>query len=502
VPGTYDNLDLNSPTGSSLVGFIQAGTGAVATTVQTKLRETVSIKDFGAVGDGVTDDTVAIQTAINARVPLNVPVGNYLITASLVLPRGTTITGQKTQTYGIDVEAQSSKFIFSGIGSDNFGMVPVTSQNTMNIRLDSMFFEGDNICNGFSAANPSYWVREVQMRDCSFKRFVVGIDLALSWASRLDNVAVAATSIGLKLAGGTSHTWTHLRFDGFTKATNNTGVYIDGNPTNIVITGGFIQNYKTGFYLNTDPDIKVQSVDLEYMDVGVKLGNLSNSKAVFDSCAFGLDDNGVCFSLEGLVSEGSRIYCLSPTGRSAWFSGASFAYHSWALGYFLKSNGGNFNFTTTNNKQAFFIQAEYYEIVYGGLEEALIPYISQIESTKFGKIKVLLARTDDVISYRTLANMQDSLTVYDATSNIYYNEYTRGNGGTNGAVLTASSWDPPGSDTAVPLVSAVYFRSDPATTGIQGAAVSMAGAGVPLTFNDTLQTITVGGTNLQVYFKV
>jgi hypothetical protein len=58
--------DLAASSGSSTVGFLQSGTSAVARTVQAKERDSVNVADFGAVGDGVTDDTAAINAAITA----------------------------------------------------------------------------------------------------------------------------------------------------------------------------------------------------------------------------------------------------------------------------------------------------------------------------------------------------------------------------------------------------------------------------------------------------
>lgn len=58
--------ELAASGGSALFGFLQAGTGASARTGQAKLRDIVSVKDFGAVGDGTTNDSPAFLAAVAA----------------------------------------------------------------------------------------------------------------------------------------------------------------------------------------------------------------------------------------------------------------------------------------------------------------------------------------------------------------------------------------------------------------------------------------------------
>ena len=84
---------MTKPT-SEQVTFLAAGSGASQRTVLDKLRDVVSVKDFGAVGDNVADDTAAIQAAI-AAIPTN---------GVLVFPQGTyrttsTITVQKNMSW-------------------------------------------------------------------------------------------------------------------------------------------------------------------------------------------------------------------------------------------------------------------------------------------------------------------------------------------------------------------------------------------------------------------
>ena len=72
------------------VTYTHPASGAVATNVGARLSQTVSVKDFGAVGDGVTDDTAAIQAAIDAVESVGsgrvfFPRGEYLVSSTITL---------------------------------------------------------------------------------------------------------------------------------------------------------------------------------------------------------------------------------------------------------------------------------------------------------------------------------------------------------------------------------------------------------------------------------
>ncbi len=102
---------------ASWEGFIQSGTGAVVRTWQNKSRDILSVKDFGAAGDGSTDDATAIQSAVNAAVTagkaLYIPSGLYLSSAQITKPNGSiAIYGDRGFSRVRFTNASSSGFNF------------------------------------------------------------------------------------------------------------------------------------------------------------------------------------------------------------------------------------------------------------------------------------------------------------------------------------------------------------------------------------------------------
>jgi len=78
---------------SSFVTYLPTGTGAVTRSASSKFGDTVSVKDFGAVGDGVTDDTAAITNAIAASAEVYFPKGQYRITTGGIALANVTLRG-------------------------------------------------------------------------------------------------------------------------------------------------------------------------------------------------------------------------------------------------------------------------------------------------------------------------------------------------------------------------------------------------------------------------
>ncbi|MCF8495857.1 MAG: hypothetical protein K9G62_04225 [Alphaproteobacteria bacterium] len=98
--------------------FTPLGTGAATRTSHDKFSDLISVKDFGAVGDGLADDTVAIQNALAAADFVLIPNGTYLISNTINLASGKTLSGLGQ---GSVIAAQD----------DSFNAVEITANNAL-----------------------------------------------------------------------------------------------------------------------------------------------------------------------------------------------------------------------------------------------------------------------------------------------------------------------------------------------------------------------------------
>lgn len=156
-------------------GFIQAGTNAVARSVQSKLRDFVSVSDFGAVGDGVTNDTAALTAFFNsaiARLGIEHRLEAKTYAISAVMP---TINVSDVWITGAGAEIHDTGSLMTGtvlkwIGSSGTTgpLVKITSvSGAANQRVTRVKFTGIGI-------------------DCNSGAINYGMELASVWECDID----------------------------------------------------------------------------------------------------------------------------------------------------------------------------------------------------------------------------------------------------------------------------------------------------------------------------
>jgi hypothetical protein len=207
---------------SEQVTFLQAGTGATQRTALAKLRDTVSVKDFGAVGDGVTDDTAAIQAAINAanlyQLKLQIPgtVNGYKITAPLII-----------DSLGMCIEG-NGEFVTQLIASGNFSEILRFDSNTLYATINGISFVNNSTTTRCVTVNFNATV--IRFNKCLFSGSLTG-DLLYSNGQ---NVDVSESTFNL----GSANTWA-INFDCYNQNCGVTDCRIGGTGNGIKISNTF-----------------------------------------------------------------------------------------------------------------------------------------------------------------------------------------------------------------------------------------------------------------------
>lgn len=156
--GTLDGTELNPvvQTGvtvkaaTSALGYKRSGTGTSARTLSGKVDERVSVKDFGAACNGTTDDTAALQAAINYCAtfqdwPTLVIPGPCLVTASVNIDR---LVDTETSEFRILGEGPGAGFVTNGNVTVFNSTLPVTTApQSEKITFENLYFTTSSIFN-------------------------------------------------------------------------------------------------------------------------------------------------------------------------------------------------------------------------------------------------------------------------------------------------------------------------------------------------------------------
>lgn len=256
-----------------------------------------NVRDSGATGDGTTDDSTAIQSAIDSLDPnrggiVYFPEGIYRIATGLTIPyAGTWLVGQGQPGTSADVANGSTRIISdNGITAitANPGATPVHSTLGFGFaHLHVRAATGATSGNGILIQNSEKTI--IQHVTCSGYTAGAGLQIGSgatgnSQYAELFNYSAGDCAKGLYLIGAAPNSCTLYGgyFEGSTSpAAGSIGIFNDTGD-GLRVYGTKIQGYDTGIYIDSDAAGQVLfGPRLEYCNIGLRIGATARTVQLF-----------------------------------------------------------------------------------------------------------------------------------------------------------------------------------------------------------------------------